>query len=220
MTLSLEEAMQMFLVKETSSWAEVRARYRALALIHHPDKGGLKEYFQKVQDCYDVLFVFFTEKRKAEKSEAASASAKDCTQDDCFQQSNMTAEEFESFLVTKKEEEELARRMKAKEEERKLAVESSLKTPAAWRNYIRELERERFTSYYLRKECHQKYVNDLRSKNLPINHIPRFPNVMPPLDISEEGKKRFAELEKLEENKILENAAIMHQLAKEMLNSC
>ncbi|CAE8720516.1 unnamed protein product, partial [Polarella glacialis] len=34
---------------------EIRAAYRKLAMIHHPDKGGDKEEFQKIQGAYETL---------------------------------------------------------------------------------------------------------------------------------------------------------------------
>jgi curved DNA-binding protein CbpA len=33
----------------------IRAAYRALALKHHPDKGGNQESFQEIQKAYDTL---------------------------------------------------------------------------------------------------------------------------------------------------------------------
>ncbi len=42
-------------VSENASPEVVRAAYRALSVIHHPDKGGNVEMYKKIQHAYDAL---------------------------------------------------------------------------------------------------------------------------------------------------------------------
>eukprot|EP00747_Dinoflagellata_sp_TGD_P112405 gnl/TRDRNA2_/TRDRNA2_171460_c0_seq1.p1 gnl/TRDRNA2_/TRDRNA2_171460_c0~~gnl/TRDRNA2_/TRDRNA2_171460_c0_seq1.p1 ORF type:complete len:377 (+),score=66.56 gnl/TRDRNA2_/TRDRNA2_171460_c0_seq1:50-1180(+) len=42
-------------VARSASKEEIRSAYRALALRHHPDKGGNMEAFQSIQEAYDTL---------------------------------------------------------------------------------------------------------------------------------------------------------------------
>ncbi len=38
-----------------SSWDVVRARYRELAMKHHPDRGGNIDNFRRIQTAYEAL---------------------------------------------------------------------------------------------------------------------------------------------------------------------
>jgi hypothetical protein len=42
-------------VDELADSETIKRRYRNLCRIHHPDKGGNTEHFQKIQDAYKVL---------------------------------------------------------------------------------------------------------------------------------------------------------------------
>ena len=42
-------------VEKTATQEQIKQSYKRLAKIHHPDKGGDKEVFQKIQDAYEVL---------------------------------------------------------------------------------------------------------------------------------------------------------------------
>jgi DnaJ-class molecular chaperone len=42
-------------VPESASDDDIKQAYRKLAREHHPDKGGNKEYFQKIQEAYEML---------------------------------------------------------------------------------------------------------------------------------------------------------------------
>ena len=42
-------------VNEDAGQDEIKRAYRKLVVIHHPDKGGDKEQFQKIQEAYDTL---------------------------------------------------------------------------------------------------------------------------------------------------------------------
>jgi DnaJ-class molecular chaperone len=42
-------------VKLTATWSEIKAAYRKLVMIHHPDKGGDAATFRKIQGAYEVL---------------------------------------------------------------------------------------------------------------------------------------------------------------------
>lgn len=42
-------------VAEDADQREIRAAYRKMAMIHHPDKGGDKETFQSIQGAYETL---------------------------------------------------------------------------------------------------------------------------------------------------------------------
>lgn len=43
-------------VNKNSSLEEIKSAYRKLARENHPDKGGNKEKFQKIQEAYDTLY--------------------------------------------------------------------------------------------------------------------------------------------------------------------
>jgi curved DNA-binding protein CbpA len=38
-----------------ASEEEIKAQYRALAMIHHPDKGGDEEKFKRIKEAYEIL---------------------------------------------------------------------------------------------------------------------------------------------------------------------
>jgi len=42
-------------ISKTATDNEIKQAYRNLAKLHHPDKGGDKEMFQKIQEAYDIL---------------------------------------------------------------------------------------------------------------------------------------------------------------------
>ena len=42
-------------VERGSSAEEIKKAYRKAALVNHPDRGGDKETFQRLQGAYDVL---------------------------------------------------------------------------------------------------------------------------------------------------------------------
>ena len=42
-------------INKTATTDEIKRAYRRLASQHHPDKGGSKEEFQRIQQAYDVL---------------------------------------------------------------------------------------------------------------------------------------------------------------------
>jgi len=43
-------------IEKTASKDEIKQSYKRLAKIHHPDKGGDKEIFQKIQVAYETLY--------------------------------------------------------------------------------------------------------------------------------------------------------------------
>jgi len=42
-------------IKRTASIEEVKKAYRQAALVHHPDKGGTDEMFQRVNEAWMIL---------------------------------------------------------------------------------------------------------------------------------------------------------------------
>ena len=46
-------------LEEDASWAEVQKRYRQLAALNHPDKGGSGEVFQKLTAAKETLAICF-----------------------------------------------------------------------------------------------------------------------------------------------------------------
>ena len=42
-------------LQPTAPWEVVKAAYRALALLHHPDHGGNAEDFRRIQEAYEEL---------------------------------------------------------------------------------------------------------------------------------------------------------------------
>jgi DnaJ-class molecular chaperone len=50
-----EDYYQILNVEKGATDDEIKQAYRKLAKIHHPDKGGDKELFQKIQNAYDTL---------------------------------------------------------------------------------------------------------------------------------------------------------------------
>ena len=42
-------------VHKTSTQDEIKQAYKKLAKVHHPDKGGNTELFQKIQTAYETL---------------------------------------------------------------------------------------------------------------------------------------------------------------------
>ena len=43
---------------------QVKASYRRLALVHHPDKGGEPAEFHRIKRAYDQALVFLRRRRK------------------------------------------------------------------------------------------------------------------------------------------------------------
>ena len=37
---------------------EIKLQYRAMAMIHHPDKGGDEEKFKRIKEAYEILSIF------------------------------------------------------------------------------------------------------------------------------------------------------------------
>jgi hypothetical protein len=54
-----QEALSVFSLSEPVSFTDIKLQYRALANIHHPDKGGDIEVFQKVRWAMDVLSGYY-----------------------------------------------------------------------------------------------------------------------------------------------------------------
>jgi DnaJ family protein A protein 2 len=50
-----ETPFQILGVREGASQEEIQSAFRKLALIHHPDKGGDREMFDKVMSAYTIL---------------------------------------------------------------------------------------------------------------------------------------------------------------------
>jgi curved DNA-binding protein CbpA len=43
---------------------QVKASYRRLALVHHPDKGGEPAEFQRIKRAYDLALAFLRRRRR------------------------------------------------------------------------------------------------------------------------------------------------------------
>jgi DnaJ family protein A protein 2 len=50
-----ESYYKLLELSKTASFDEIKKSFRKLALKHHPDRGGDKEVFQKIQTAYEVL---------------------------------------------------------------------------------------------------------------------------------------------------------------------
>lgn len=50
-----DAALAVLQLEASASWTEIRARYRRLAAVHHPDRGGDGEQFRQVQEAYELL---------------------------------------------------------------------------------------------------------------------------------------------------------------------
>jgi DnaJ-class molecular chaperone len=53
--LMLKEYYDILGISPSASDDEIKQAYRKLAREHHPDKGGNKEHFQKIQQAYEIL---------------------------------------------------------------------------------------------------------------------------------------------------------------------
>jgi curved DNA-binding protein CbpA len=180
---SFQEACAMFKVGDNTTWKEVKARYYALALKHHPDKGGLKEFFQRVVAAYELLDAHFKTNKTSHCTtgdvQCATSTKEEWTEDECFKQSNMTEAEFQEFLSRQKEEESFARRMKKKEAEREKAYFDSLKTDAEKQSYRSEQESSRLQAWVIGRENHNRMLRELISQNKPTADIPAYSHVLP-----------------------------------------
>lgn len=48
-------ALAVLQLEASANWTEIRNRYRRLAALHHPDRGGEAEQFRRVQEAYELL---------------------------------------------------------------------------------------------------------------------------------------------------------------------
>ncbi|MDT8318787.1 MAG: DNA-J related domain-containing protein [bacterium] len=53
------QALQEFGLDDDAGWTQVQRRYRQLAALHHPDRGGSKELFQKLTAAKETLALCF-----------------------------------------------------------------------------------------------------------------------------------------------------------------
>lgn len=49
------EALQQIELPADADWQMVKRRYRQLAAMHHPDKGGDPEQFKRIREAYEIL---------------------------------------------------------------------------------------------------------------------------------------------------------------------
>ncbi len=50
-----QAALAVLQLEASANWTDIRARYRRLAAVHHPDRGGEAEQFRRVQEAYELL---------------------------------------------------------------------------------------------------------------------------------------------------------------------
>lgn len=58
------QSLKILELAKGSTWEEVKAAYKKLALIHHPDKGGDAEEFKKINAAYSYLDSYFEARKK------------------------------------------------------------------------------------------------------------------------------------------------------------
>ena len=51
----MEDYYQTLGLEKTSSQEEIKKKFRKLSMKHHPDRGGDKETFQKINEAYQTL---------------------------------------------------------------------------------------------------------------------------------------------------------------------
>lgn len=56
---SMDEHLLVLEIKGVKTWQEIKQQYRKLCLIHHPDKGGDKLHFQRIQEAYEAIKLRF-----------------------------------------------------------------------------------------------------------------------------------------------------------------
>ena len=64
-------------VSVTASTEEIKQRYRTLAQMHHPDKGGDEELFKRIKLAYEILSDPIRRKQYDITGEATTTNAKD-----------------------------------------------------------------------------------------------------------------------------------------------
>ena len=64
-------------VSVTASTEEIKQRYRTLAQMHHPDKGGNEEVFKRIKLAYEILSDPIRRKQYDLTGEATTTNAKD-----------------------------------------------------------------------------------------------------------------------------------------------
>jgi len=64
-------------VSVTASFEEIRQRYRTLAQMHHPDKGGDEEAFKRIKLAYEILSDPVRRKQYDITGETTTTNAKD-----------------------------------------------------------------------------------------------------------------------------------------------
>lgn len=56
---TVEGALKLFKLDENASKEEIKAAYRRLVKIHHPDRGGIQDNFIKLNNAYEVLKEYY-----------------------------------------------------------------------------------------------------------------------------------------------------------------
>lgn len=56
---TVEGALKLFKLDKNASKEEVKAAYRRLVKIHHPDRGGIQDNFIKLNNAYEVLKEYY-----------------------------------------------------------------------------------------------------------------------------------------------------------------
>lgn len=56
---TVEGALKLFKLNKNASKEEVKAAYRRLVKIHHPDRGGIQDNFIKLNNAYEVLKEYY-----------------------------------------------------------------------------------------------------------------------------------------------------------------
>jgi DnaJ-class molecular chaperone len=59
--MTLDQALKLIGASKSSSLEEIKALYRKLAMIHHPDRGGIAEDFTRIQAAYDLVSKYYKE---------------------------------------------------------------------------------------------------------------------------------------------------------------
>lgn len=56
---TVEGALKLFKLDKNASKEEIKAAYRKLVKIHHPDRGGIQDNFIKLNNAYEVLKEYY-----------------------------------------------------------------------------------------------------------------------------------------------------------------
>lgn len=56
---TVEGALKLFKLDKNASKEEIKAAYRRLVKIHHPDRGGIQDNFIKLNNAYEVLKEYY-----------------------------------------------------------------------------------------------------------------------------------------------------------------